>query len=258
MYASVVMNVGVASWDEHDPFEIEIDKIKAEQGVSDDVDLDAASLRKLVEKFKKVVKNKTEKEFPQCPYEQLWGAINAVFGSWNNQRAITYRKLNKIPEDWGTAVNVMAMIYGNMGENCATGVAFTRDPATGEKHFFGEFLINAQGEDVVAGVRTPGQVTKKDSQSWAKERGISEEKRQAKYLSLEEKMPKVYKHLVKVYKTLENHYKEMQDIEFTIQQNKLFMLQTRTGEENGCSSSENCRGYGSGRLNRRKKQLYCV
>ena len=236
MYAGVVMSVEAASWDEHDPFEVEIDKIKAENGVQDDVDLNAVALQKLVEKFKQVVKDKAGREFPQDPYEQLWGAINAVFGSWNNQRAITYRKLNKIPDDWGTAVNVMAMVYGNMGEDCATGVAFTRDPATGDKHFFGEFLINAQGEDVVAGVRTPGQVTQKDSQSWAKERGVSEEERQAKYLSLEEKMPKAYAHLVKVYKTLENHYQDMQDIEFTIQQNKLFMLQTRNGKRTAAAA----------------------
>ncbi len=230
MYGDVVLGLKPQSKEEQDPFEVEIDKLKEEKGVKLDTQLTAEDLKELAQRFKKLVKDRLGKEFPEDPYEQLWGAITAVFGSWNNERAIAYRKINKISDDWGTAVNVVAMVYGNMGEDCATGVAFTRDPATGEKRFFGEFLINAQGEDVVAGIRTPQQITKEDSIRWAKENGISEEERREKYPSLEEVMPEVFVELEKVYKTLENHYKDMQDIEFTIQQKKLYLLQTRNGK----------------------------
>jgi pyruvate,orthophosphate dikinase len=168
------------------------------------------------------VKDVTGKEFPMDPWEQLWGAIGAVFGSWNNSRAIYYRKMNGIPHHWGTAVNVQSMVFGNMGENSATGVAFTRDSATGENIFNGEYLINAQGEDVVAGIRTPQEITLEGSRRWAKLQNISEEERKQKYPSLEEVMPDVYKQLFEIQKKLEEHYKDMQDLEFTIQEGRLW------------------------------------
>ena len=184
-------------------------------------------------RYKEWIKANLDQEFPSDPWEQLRGAINAVFSSWMNPRAITYRKLNKIPEEWGTAVNVQAMVFGNMGDNSATGVAFTRNPSTGENVFYGEFLINAQGEDVVAGIRTPQEISLAASQQWAKDNGISEEERKEKYPSLEEYMPECYQQLMDLRKKLEEHYKDMQDIEFTIQDRKLYMLQTRSGKRTG-------------------------
>jgi len=230
MYGDVVLDMKPESKEEEDPFEVLIAAMKKERGVSLDTELTAADLRELVNRFKKMIRERKKLDFPTDPWEQLWGAINAVFGSWMNARAITYRKLNAIPDDWGTAVNVQAMVFGNMGKDCATGVAFTRDPATGENEFYGEYLINAQGEDVVAGIRTPQSVTKSRSQGWAKQNNITENERKNKYPSLEEYMPVVYQELVQIYKTLEKHYRDMQDIEFTIQRKKLWMLQTRNGK----------------------------
>jgi pyruvate,orthophosphate dikinase len=203
--------------EEEDPFEVILEAKKEEKGVELDTDLTTEDLKELVAEFKKAIKEKTGHDFPEDPMEQLWGAIGAVFGSWMNPRAVYYRNLNSIPAEWGTAVNVQSMVYGNMGEDCATGVAFTRDPATGQKIFYGEYLVNAQGEDVVAGVRTPQPVN--DST-----------KSDPSHATLEELMPKPYQDLVDIYKKLEAHYKDMQDIEFTIQQGKLWMLQTRNGK----------------------------
>ena len=230
MYGDVVLGLKPESKEEEDPFEVIIDEIKKERGVSLDTELTAEDLKELVYRFKKLIRERKGVDFPEDPWDQLWGAIDAVFGSWMNPRAITYRKLNNIPDDWGTAVNVQAMVFGNMGDDSATGVAFTRDPATGEKEFYGEYLINAQGEDVVAGIRTPLQITKKRSIEWARQNNIPEEVRREKYPSLEEYMPEVYQELVRVYQTLERHYRDMQDIEFTIQRRKLWLLQTRTGK----------------------------
>jgi pyruvate,orthophosphate dikinase len=234
MYGDVVMGVA-AEKGEHDPFEVAIDQVKAEKGVELDTDLDVDDLKKLVNKYKEVIKNRTGKEFPTDPWEQLWGAIMAVFDSWNNDRAIAYRRMNDISDDWGTAVNVQAMVFGNMGNTSATGVAFTRDAATGENIFNGEYLINAQGEDVVAGIRTPQQITLEGSHRWAKLQGISEEERKEKYPSLEETMPEVYKELFDIQNKLENHYKDMQDLEFTIEEGKLWLLQTRNGKRTGAA-----------------------
>jgi pyruvate,orthophosphate dikinase len=217
MYGDVVMALKPEREDEEDPFEVIIQKKKDEVGAKTDMDLTAADLRDLAGRFKKVIKQKLKKDFPEDPMEQLWGAIGAVFRSWNNPRALTYRKLNNVPAHWGTAVNVQAMVFGNMGDDCATGVAFTRDPSTGENVFYGEYLKNAQGEDVVAGIRTPQPINKA-------------KKLDKKLASLEEEMPVEYKELVGIYHKLEKHYKEMQDIEFTIQNHKLWMLQTRTGK----------------------------
>lgn len=230
MYGDVVLGLKPESKDEHDPFEVIMDELKEKRKVKNDLELTVDDLKELVARFKKIIKDKLNVSFPDDPYEQLWGAIGAVFRSWNNERAILYRKMNNIDDSWGTAVNVQAMVFGNMGNDCATGVAFTRDPATGAKEFFGEYLINAQGEDVVAGIRTPQQITLEGSRRWARENGVSEEERKQKYPSLEEYMPEAYKQLVDVYKTLEKHYRDMQDIEFTIQNKKLWMLQTRNGK----------------------------
>jgi pyruvate,orthophosphate dikinase len=230
MYGDVVMGLKPESKDEIDPFEEVMEKIKHEKGYSSDLDLKVEDLKELVKRFKALIKTKLKKPFPDDPQEQLWGAIGAVFGSWNNERAILYRKMNAFDDSWGTAVSVVAMVFGNMGDTCATGVAFTRDPATGEKTFFGEYLINAQGEDVVAGIRTPQQITTSGSKKWAKENGISEKERKEKYPSLQEHMPRAYKQLEDVYQKLEMHYKDMQDIEFTIENENLWMLQTRTGK----------------------------
>jgi pyruvate,orthophosphate dikinase len=230
MYGDVVMELKPESRDEEDPFEVEIQKLKDKKGVKSDLDLTWQDLRDLCGIFRYIVKGGTGKDLPTDPEEQLWGAIGAVFGSWNNERAKRYRKINNIPDDWGTAVNVQTMVFGNMGEDCATGVAFTRDPAIGRKEFFGEYLTNAQGEDVVAGTRTPHHITKDGSRRWAAANSISEEERKREYISLEEKMPDVYQKLVDVYMKLEKHYRDMQDIEFTIQNNSLWLLQTRTGK----------------------------
>jgi pyruvate,orthophosphate dikinase len=217
MYGDVVMGLKPEREDEEDPFEVIIQKKKDEVGAKTDMDLSAADLLDLAKRFTAMIKKRMKKEFPQDPREQLWGAIGAVFRSWNNPRAVTYRTLNNVPAHWGTAVNVQAMVFGNMGDDCATGVAFTRDPSTGENVFYGEYLKNAQGEDVVAGIRTPQPINKA--------------KKLDRHLpSLEEEMPRQYKELVGIYRRLERHYKEMQDIEFTIQNNKLWMLQTRTGK----------------------------
>ncbi|MEF8811544.1 MAG: pyruvate, phosphate dikinase, partial [Bacteroidales bacterium] len=192
-------------------------------------------LKKMVQEFKNIIKKRLGKEFPQDPWEQLWGAIMAVFDSWNTPRAKYYRQMHKIPEEWGTAINVMAMLFGNMGEDSGTGVAFTRDAATGENVFNGEFLMNAQGEDVVAGIRTPQQITKAGSQNWAKLQGVSEEERKKTFPSLEEMFPDIYKELYDIQESLEKHYKDMQDLEFTIQEGKLWLLQTRNGKRTGAA-----------------------
>ncbi len=233
MYGDVVLGLKPASKEEHDPFEVIIDQMKKDRQVQSDLELSADDLKTLVALFKKAVKDNTGHDFPDDPWEQLWGAVFAVFNSWNNDRAIFYRQLNGIPDAWGTAVNVQAMVFGNMGATSATGVAFTRDAGTGENLFNGEYLINAQGEDVVAGIRTPQQITKTGSQRWAVLAGVTEEERAAKYPSLEEAMPVVYKDLFDTQKKLENHAKDMQDIEFTIQEGKLWMLQTRNGKRTG-------------------------
>ncbi len=236
MYGDVVMGLKPESKDEHDPFEVVMDALKKKRKVKLDLDLTVSDLKELVKQFKALIKRKLKKDFPDDPFEQLWGAIGAVFGSWMNERAIYYRKMNAIDDSWGTAVNVQAMVFGNIGNDCATGVAFTRDPATGDKRFYGEYLINAQGEDVVAGIRTPQQVTIVGSQKWAKENGVSDAERKKKYPSLEEHMPTAYRQLDDVYNKLEKHYRDMQDIEFTIQNNKLWMLQTRNGKRTAAAA----------------------
>ncbi len=235
MYGDVVLGLKPESKEDTDPFEEIIEKMKEDRGVELDTQLSVDDLKELVVLFKKAVKDKTGHDFPSDPWEQLWGAIMAVFDSWMNDRAIYYRKLNNIPEEWGTAVNVQAMVFGNMGDTSGTGVAFSRDAATGENIFNGEYLLNAQGEDVVAGVRTPQQITKEGSLRWAKLAGVSEEERATKFPSLEEKMPGVYADLFDTQRKLENHYRDMQDLEFTIQEGKLWLLQTRNGKRTGAS-----------------------
>ena len=235
MYGDVVLEMKPASKEDQDPFEVIIEAQKEKRGIKADTDLTTEDLKELVAAFKKAVKEQTGKEFPTSAWEQLWGAICAVFGSWMNERAILYRKLNNIPEAWGTAVSVQAMVFGNMGENSATGVAFSRDAATGENIFNGEYLINAQGEDVVAGIRTPQQITIEGSKRWAAAQNISEEERAAKYPSLEEVMPEVYAELNGIQQHLEEYFTDMQDIEFTIQDGKLWMLQCRNGKRTGAA-----------------------
>ncbi len=235
MYGDVVLGMKPKNKTDIDPFEEVMDGVKAEKGVKLDTELDVEDLKKLVKLFKAAVLNATGHDFPESAWDQLWGAICAVFDSWMNERAILYRRMNQIPEEWGTAVNVQAMVYGNMGETSATGVAFTRDAATGEDIFNGEYLINAQGEDVVAGVRTPQQITIEGSRRWAKLQGISEEVRASKYPSLEESMPECAKELIATQQKLEDHYKDMQDLEFTIQNGKLWLLQTRNGKRTGAA-----------------------
>ncbi|GAB7086599.1 pyruvate, phosphate dikinase [Marinifilum fragile] len=229
MYGDVVMGVE-AEAGEHCPFEQVLDKVKEANGYAADNEMSVEDLKGVVEEFKAVVRAKAGKDFPTNPWDQLWGAVCAVFDSWNTERAILYRRMENIPEEWGTAVNVQAMVYGNMGETSATGVCFSRDAATGEDLFNGEYLINAQGEDVVAGVRTPQEITLIGSQRWAERNGTSEEDRKANFPSLEEAMPEIYKELDAVQQKLEDHYKDMQDMEFTIQDGKLWMLQTRNGK----------------------------
>jgi pyruvate, orthophosphate dikinase len=235
MYGDVVLGMKPASKEDHDPFEEIIDEMKVEKGVKLDNEFSPDDLKEMVARFKKAVKKVTKKDFPSDPWEQLWGAICSVFDSWMNDRAIYYRELNNIPEEWGTAVNVQAMVFGNMGTNSATGVAFTRDASTGEDLFNGEYLINAQGEDVVAGIRTPQQITIEGSKRWAKLATVSEKDRKANFPSLEETMPKIFKELMDIETKLEKHYKDMQDIEFTIQDGKLWMLQTRSGKRTGAA-----------------------
>jgi len=212
-----VLGLKPQSKEEHDPFEEIIEAKKRERKIRLDADLTVADLKDLVARFKAAIKKKVGQTFPEDPFAQLWGSIGAVFKSWNNERAIAYRELNNIPDEWGTAVNVQCMVFGNMGEDCGTGVAFTRNPADGENAFYGEYLVNAQGEDVVAGIRTPLPINKK-------------QKTDASVKSLEELWPDIYKQIIKVRNTLEKNYRDMQDIEFTIQNKKLWMLQTRTGK----------------------------
>ena len=230
MYGDVVLGMKPESKEDIDPFEEILEEVKKAKGVKQDNELDVDALKELVVKFKAAVKKQTGHDFPVDPWDQLWGAIMAVFDSWNTTRAIYYRQMNQIPDEWGTAVNVQAMVFGNMGDNSATGVAFTRDAATGENIFNGEYLINAQGEDVVAGIRTPQQITLEGSRRWAKLAGVSEEVRATQFPSLEESMPSAYKELFDTQEKLENYFKDMQDLEFTIQDGKLWMLQTRTGK----------------------------
>ncbi len=235
MFGDVVLGMKPESKEDEDPFEVIIHQIKKEKGVKNDTDLKVADLKEMVTRFKKAVKDKTGKDFPTDPWEQLWGSVMAVFDSWMNERAIYYRKLNNIPAEWGTAVNVQAMVYGNMGETSATGVAFTRDAGTGENAFNGEYLINAQGEDVVAGIRTPQQITLAGSRQWAVLQSVEEEERAKEFPSLEEAMPDLYQQLFVIQKKLENHYSDMQDLEFTIQEGKLWLLQTRNGKRTGAA-----------------------
>ncbi len=235
MYGDVVLGMKPESKEDIDPFEAIMEDLKEKRGIELDTDFSVEDLKELVAKFKAAVTKQTGKAFPDNPWDQLWGAIMAVFDSWNTDRAIYYRKMNKIPGEWGTAVNVQAMVYGNMGDNSATGVAFTRDAGTGENIFNGEYLVNAQGEDVVAGVRTPQEITLEGSRRWAKLQNISEEERASNYPSLEEVMPKVYAELDIIQQKLEDHYNDMQDIEFTIQDGKLWLLQTRTGKRTGAA-----------------------
>jgi pyruvate,orthophosphate dikinase len=236
MYGDVVLDLKPETKEEEDPFEVLFAAKKRKAGVKLDTELKAEHLRQLVAEFKALIRERKGVVFPEDPQDQLWGAVGAVFGSWMNERAIVYRRLNKIPEGWGTAVNVQAMVFGNLGDTCATGVAFTRDPATGEKSFYGEFLINAQGEDVVAGTRTPQQVTLKGSRVWAESHRISEDQRQTQYPSLEEKMPEACRELLAIADRLETHYRDMQDIEFTIQDGTLWMLQCRVGKRTGLAA----------------------
>jgi len=233
MYGDVVLGLKPQTKEDIDPFEEIMDEVKHAKGIHNDTELSTEDLKELVKRFKLAVKERTGNDFPENPWDQLWGAVCAVFDSWMNERAIFYRKMNNIPEEWGTAVNVQAMVYGNMGNTSGTGVAFTRDAATGEDIFNGEYLINAQGEDVVAGVRTPQQITLEGSRRWAKQQGISEEERAAKYPSLEESMPECAKELIEVQQKLEDYFKDMQDLEFTIQDRKLWLLQTRSGKRTG-------------------------
>lgn len=233
MYGDVVLGMKPVNKEDIDPFEAIIEQVKEEQGVTLDKDLSVDSLKKLVKLFKKAIKKQTGSDFPTDPMEQLWGAICAVFRSWMNERAILYRKMEGIPDEWGTAVSVMAMVFGNMGDTSATGVCFSRDAGNGENIFNGEYLINAQGEDVVAGIRTPQQITKVGSQHWAERAGIPEEERIQKYPSMEEAMPELYAELDALQNKLEQHYHDMQDMEFTVQEGKLWFLQTRNGKRTG-------------------------
>ena len=233
MYGDVVLGMKPVNKEDRDPFEVIIEEVKAQRGVVLDKDLSVDELKGLVVRFKKAIKEQTGHDFPTDPMEQLWGAICAVFRSWMNERAILYRKMEGIPDEWGTAVSVMAMVFGNMGNTSATGVCFSRDAATGENVFNGEYLVNAQGEDVVAGIRTPQQITLQGSLKWAKRAGISEEERKAKYPSMEEAMPEIFAQLNAIQEKLEEHYRDMQDMEFTVQEGKLWFLQTRNGKRTG-------------------------
>ena len=233
MYGDVVLGMKPANKEDIDPFEAIIEEVKEIRGIKLDKDLTVDELKLLVARFKTAIKDQTGKDFPTDPVEQLWGAICAVFRSWMNERAILYRKMEGIPDEWGTAVTVQSMVFGNMGETSATGVCFSRDAATGENLFNGEYLVNAQGEDVVAGIRTPQQITLEGSRRWAALQGISEEERASKYPSMEEAMPEIYKELDAIQTKLENHYRDMQDMEFTVQEGKLWFLQTRNGKRTG-------------------------
>ena len=233
MYGDVVLGMKPVNKEDIDPFEAIIEKVKAQRGISLDNEMTVDELKQLVDLFKKAIKEQTGKDFPTDPMDQLWGAVCAVFDSWMNDRAILYRKMEGIPAEWGTAVSVMAMVFGNMGDTSATGVCFSRDAATGENVFNGEYLVNAQGEDVVAGIRTPQQITKLGSQRWAEQQQIPEEERAAKYPSMEEAMPEIFAQLDALQNKLEKHYHDMQDMEFTVQEGKLWFLQTRNGKRTG-------------------------
>ena len=233
MYGDVVLGLKPVNKEDIDPFEAIIQQVKAQRGISLDNEMNVDELKQLVVLFKKAIKEQTGQDFPTNPMEQLWGAICAVFDSWMNERAILYRKMEGIPAEWGTAVTVMAMVFGNMGDTSATGVCFSRDAATGENIFNGEYLVNAQGEDVVAGIRTPQQITKEGSLRWAAQQNIDEAVRAAKYPSMEEAMPEIYAQLNALQDKLEKHYHDMQDMEFTVQEGKLWFLQTRNGKRTG-------------------------
>ncbi len=235
MYGDVVMGLKPVAKEDHDPVEVVIDAVKEAKGVHLDTELGTDDLKELVQRFKGLIRARVGREFPTDPWEQLWGAVMAVFQSWDNDRAKVYRELNDIPDSWGTAVNVQAMVFGNLGDHSGTGVAFTRDAATGEDLFNGEFLVNAQGEDVVAGIRTPQQVTLEGSRRWAQLALVSEEDRRTKFPSLEELMPDIYRQLLAAETKLEQHYADMQDVEFTIQEGNLWMLQTRSGKRTGAA-----------------------
>ncbi|HEY6421298.1 MAG TPA: pyruvate, phosphate dikinase [Candidatus Binataceae bacterium] len=230
MYGDVVLKLKPENKNDPDPFEELIDRKKTARGVTQDVDLTTDDLRDLVGEFRDLIRRRVGRDIPQDPNEQLWEAIGAVFGSWHNERAVTYRTINNIPGDWGTAVTVQSMVFGNLGPDCATGVAFTRDPSTGEKGIYGEFLPNAQGEDVVAGIRTPRQISLAAGRKWAERSGISEAERRAKYATLEESFPALYRELLRIAARLERHFRDTQDMEFTIERQRLFMLQTRNGK----------------------------
>ena len=233
MYGDVVLGMKPENKEDIDPFEEIIQQVKNERGIKLDNEMNVDELKKLVVLFKDAIKKRTGADFPTNPMDQLWGAICAVFDSWMNDRAILYRKMEGIPQEWGTAVTVMAMVFGNMGNTSATGVCFSRDAATGENRFNGEYLVNAQGEDVVAGIRTPQQITKEGSHRWAERIGVSEEERASKYPSMEESMPEIFKQLNDIQQKLEDHYRDMQDMEFTVQEGKLWFLQTRNGKRTG-------------------------
>ena len=233
MYGDVVLGMKPVNKEDIDPFEAIIQKVKAQRGITLDNEMNVDELKQLVKLFKTAIKEQTGKDFPTDPMEQLWGAICAVFDSWMNERAILYRKMEGIPAKWGTAVTVMAMVFGNMGNTSATGVCFSRDAATGENIFNGEYLVNAQGEDVVAGIRTPQQITKEGSRRWATQQGIDESVRASKYPSMEEAMPEIFAQLNALQDKLEKHYHDMQDMEFTVQEGKLWFLQTRNGKRTG-------------------------
>ena len=233
MYGDVVLGMKPTNKEDIDPFEEIIQQVKAERGIKLDNEMSVDELKKLVALFKEAIKNQTGKDFPTDPMEQLWGAVCAVFDSWMNERAILYRKMEGIPAEWGTAVNVQAMVFGNMGNTSATGVCFSRDAATGENIFNGEYLVNAQGEDVVAGIRTPQQITKEGSLRWAAQQLIDEDVRASQYPSMEENMPEIFAELNAIQEKLERHYHDMQDMEFTVQDGKLWFLQTRNGKRTG-------------------------
>ena len=233
MYGDVVLGMKPVNKEDIDPFEAIIMDMKKQRGITLDNEMTVDELKQLVKAFKAAIKQQTGKDFPDNPMDQLWGAICAVFDSWMNERAILYRKMEGIPAEWGTAVSVMAMVFGNMGNTSATGVCFSRDAATGENLFNGEYLVNAQGEDVVAGIRTPQQITKEGSLRWAKLQGIDEETRSSKYPSMEEAMPEIFAQLNDIQEKLEKHYHDMQDMEFTVQEGHLWFLQTRNGKRTG-------------------------
>jgi len=235
MYGDVVMGMKPVNKEDIDPFEAIIIKIKKQRGITQDNEMNVDELKQLVAEFKAAIKEQTGFDFPIDPMDQLWGAICSVFDSWMNERAILYRKMEGIPAEWGTAVSVMAMVFGNMGKTSATGVCFSRDAATGENLFNGEYLVNAQGEDVVAGIRTPQQITKEGSLRWAKQQCVDEKIRASKYPSMEEAMPEIFAQLNDIQEKLEKHYHDMQDMEFTVQEGHLWFLQTRNGKRTGPS-----------------------